>query len=59
MISWKSQLRAGDMQRVASYILTLVGTTPANPKEPEGDLYEPTDEEPMDAAEAGEQLGMN
>ncbi|MEL6972815.1 MAG: cbb3-type cytochrome c oxidase N-terminal domain-containing protein, partial [Bacteroidota bacterium] len=41
MISWKAQLRAGDMQRVASYILTLGGTTPANPKAPEGDLYTP------------------
>ena len=62
MISWKSQLRAGDMQRVASYILTLVGTTPAAPKAPEGDLYEPApDEVPAEDAdaEASEQLGMN
>jgi cytochrome c oxidase cbb3-type subunit 3 len=61
MISWKSQLRAGDMQRVASYILTLQGTTPANPKAAEGDLYQPTDEgteEAADDAEANEQLGM-
>ncbi len=39
MISWQTKLKAGDMQNVASYILTLVGTSPANPKEPQGELY--------------------
>lgn len=39
MISWKEQLRPGDMQRVASYILTLQGTNPPNQKEPQGELY--------------------
>lgn len=41
MISWQSQLRPIDMQNVASYILTLQGTNPANAKEPQGTLYEP------------------
>lgn len=41
MISWKSQLSAGDMHKVSSYIMTLVGTTPPNGKAPQGDLYEP------------------
>ena len=41
MISWESQLGPGDMRDVASYILTLQGTTPANPKAPEGELYVP------------------
>jgi cytochrome c oxidase cbb3-type subunit 3 len=41
MISWESSLRATEMQQVASYILTLQGTTPANPKAPEGELYVP------------------
>lgn len=61
MISWKAQLRAGDMQRVASYILTLVGTTPAAPKAPEGDLYTPAEQEAPEGApaESNEQLGMN
>jgi cytochrome c oxidase cbb3-type subunit 3 len=58
MISWKSQLRSSDMQRVASYILTLVGTTPANPKAPEGELYQPAEEEATDAV-ADDQIGMN
>ena len=39
MISWKEQLSPSQMQQVASYILSLQGTTPANPKAPEGDLY--------------------
>ena len=41
MISWESQLSPADMRDVASYILTLQGTTPANPKAPEGELYVP------------------
>jgi len=40
MISWKSQLRPGDIQKVSSYILSLQGTNPPNAKEPQGDLYE-------------------
>lgn len=41
MISWAEQLRASDIQRVASYILTLKGTNPPNAKAPQGDLYNP------------------
>lgn len=41
MISWQSQLRPADMHQVASYLLTLQGTNPPNPKEPQGELYEP------------------
>lgn len=41
MVSWKTQLRPVDIHRVASYIQTLVGTQPANPKEPQGELYQP------------------
>lgn len=40
MISWKDQMGAKDIQDVASYILTLQGTNPANPKEPQGTLWE-------------------
>ena len=39
MIPWQDQLSPEEMQQVSSYILTLVGTTPANPKEPQGDLF--------------------
>ncbi len=42
MISWADQLRASDMHRVSSYILTLKGSNPPNGKEPQGTLYDPT-----------------
>jgi cytochrome c oxidase cbb3-type subunit 3 len=41
MISWQAQLSPTDMRDVSSYILTFQGTTPANGKDPQGDLYEP------------------
>ncbi len=41
MIAWSNQLRPEQIQQVASYILNnLVGTTPENPKAPEGELYQ-------------------
>jgi len=39
MISWKSQLNPRQIQEVSSFILTLRGTNPPNPKAPEGVLY--------------------
>lgn len=39
MISWKSQLNPRQMQEVGSYVLSLRGTNPPNPKAPEGVLY--------------------
>jgi cytochrome c oxidase cbb3-type subunit III len=39
MISWQNQLRATDMQKIASYILTFQGTNPPNGKEPQGEIY--------------------
>jgi cytochrome c oxidase cbb3-type subunit 3 len=44
MISWKSQLPAGDIRAVSSYILTLKGTNPENPKAPQGEKYVETAE---------------
>lgn len=41
MISWQSQLPASDMQRVASFILSLQGTNPPNAKAAQGDLWKP------------------
>lgn len=49
MIPWQDQLSPEEMQQVSSYVLTMVGTTPANPKAPQGDLYEQKIEEPTDA----------
>jgi cytochrome c oxidase cbb3-type subunit III len=61
MISWKTQLRASEIQKVASYILTLQGTNPPNPKAPEGELYQPASEEEATPAEAVPEgsIGMN
>jgi len=39
MISWKTNLKPNEMAQVASYVLSLHGHTPADPKEPEGDLW--------------------
>ncbi len=39
MISWKQSLKPLEMAQVASYILTLGGTTPADPKAPEGEIW--------------------
>ncbi|WAC02329.1 c-type cytochrome [Lacinutrix neustonica] len=39
MIAWKQNLKPAEMAQVASYVLTLEGTTPANPKEAEGAVW--------------------
>ena len=41
MIAWKAQLKPAQMAQVSSYVLSLQGTTPANPKEPQGDIWTP------------------
>lgn len=38
MISWKSQLTPLQIQQVASYIMSLQGSNPPNPKAPQGDI---------------------
>lgn len=40
MISWKAQLTVDQMKQVASYVLTLRGTNPPNPKAPQGEKCE-------------------
>jgi len=42
MVSWKQQIKPTDIQKVASYILSLQGTNPADAKAPEGDKFSPT-----------------
>lgn len=39
MISWQAQLKPADMQKVGSYILTMQGTNPPNPKAPQGEIW--------------------
>ncbi|KAA0992991.1 cbb3-type cytochrome c oxidase N-terminal domain-containing protein [Dyadobacter aurulentus] len=38
MISWEKQLSPTDIQKVASYVISLKDTKPASPKEPQGEL---------------------
>ncbi|MTB51834.1 cbb3-type cytochrome c oxidase N-terminal domain-containing protein [Lewinella sp. W8] len=58
MVPWKNDLRPAQIQEVASFIKTLVGTNPPNPKEAQGEIYvdDPaeTTEEPSE-----ESLSMN
>ena len=39
MISWKAMLGPQKIQQVATYIVSLKGTNPPNPKPPQGQLY--------------------
>lgn len=39
MVAWKQSLKPAEMAQVASYVLSMQGTTPANPKAPEGDVW--------------------
>ncbi|SNQ42179.1 cbb3-type cytochrome c oxidase N-terminal domain-containing protein [Cellulophaga lytica] len=41
MVAWKQILKPLERAQVASYVLTLQGTTPANPKEPQGEIWKP------------------
>ena len=44
MISWKSQLSPNQIQEVGSYIISLYGTNPPNPKAPEGEKWDSSQE---------------
>ncbi len=39
MVAWKANLKPSEMAQVASYILSLHGTNPADAKEPEGEIW--------------------
>lgn len=39
MISWKGTLKPKEMQKVASYVLSLKGSNPKDPKAPEGEIW--------------------
>lgn len=51
MIAWESQLSPLQMAQVSSYIKDFGGTTPAAPKEPQGDLWRPDDNPESDSDE--------
>jgi cytochrome c oxidase cbb3-type subunit 3 len=39
MIAWKGTLKPKEIQKVASYILSLQGSNPKDPKEAEGEVW--------------------
>lgn len=39
MVPWKATIKPADIQKIASYVLTLRGTNPAGAKAAEGDLW--------------------
>lgn len=43
MLTWKNQLPPAKIMAVAAYVLTLHGTSPPNPKAPQGTLVEPAE----------------
>ena len=43
MVPWKNELKPLEMAQVASYVLNFQGTTPAEPKDPEGEIWVDSD----------------
>jgi cytochrome c oxidase cbb3-type subunit 3 len=41
MVAWRMDLKPDQILQVASFVRTLHGTRPPNPKAPQGDLYQP------------------
>jgi len=39
MVAWGKTLKPNDIQKVASYIMSMQGTTPEKPKPPQGELF--------------------
>jgi cytochrome c oxidase cbb3-type subunit 3 len=39
MVPWKTEIKPSDIQKVASYVLSLQGTNPKDVKTPEGDVW--------------------
>ncbi|KOS05719.1 cytochrome C oxidase subunit III [Flavobacterium akiainvivens] len=39
MVAWKGTLKPSEIQLVASYVLSLKGSNPPEPKEPQGDIW--------------------
>jgi cytochrome c oxidase cbb3-type subunit 3 len=52
MISWKGTLKPKEMQLVASYVLSLRGSNPKDPKAPEGEIWVDENAPKTDAAVA-------
>jgi len=51
MVPWKTELKPSEMAQVASYLLTFQGTTPAEPKAAEGEIWVDPDATPEEVIE--------
>lgn len=49
MVAWKTNLKPTEILQVASYVLTLQGSNPVDPKAPEGDRMTPAGDNPAPA----------
>ena len=52
MVPWQDQLSPEEIQQVASFVRSLKGTSPANPKDPQGELVGSTPAEVMESSPA-------
>ncbi|SHG68354.1 cbb3-type cytochrome c oxidase N-terminal domain-containing protein [Flagellimonas flava] len=67
MVAWKQSLKPAEIAQVASYVLTMGGTTPANPKAAEGEIWidpdapeeEGSEEAPMEQVSDSTDVAMN
>ena len=59
MEAWKKELKPSQIAQVASYVLTFEGTTPAEPKAPEGEIWVPEIPEGKDATKVEENTKVN
>lgn len=59
MVAWKQSLKPSEMAQVASYLLQFQGTTPAEPKAPEGDIIWIGDEDTENEEEVTEDIEVN
>lgn len=52
MLAWERQLRPAELMAVSSYVGTLLGSEPPNPKSPQGERSDRQAPEPEDPAES-------
>lgn len=45
MVSWEKNMSANNISAISNYIVSIRGTKPANAKEPQGEKYDPAEEE--------------
>lgn len=59
MVAWKATLKPSEIAQVSSYVLSMQGTTPANPKDPEGEVWTNPDAPAAEPAAAVDTTGVS